>query len=68
MQSVSEAKSRLGHAMMMILQVGVLEKFQSVPLATGLDLACAAAAILLSSACVFLLSRLFIRDGHGAEK
>lgn len=61
-QSVSQAKSRIGHAIMMILQVGVLEKFQSIPLATGLDLACAAGAILVSSACVFLLSRLFIRD------
>ncbi|KAJ9674600.1 hypothetical protein PVL29_023876 [Vitis rotundifolia] len=62
MQSVSQAKSRIGHAIMMILQVGVLEKFQSIPLASGLDLACAAGAILVSSACVFLLSRLFIRD------
>lgn len=58
MRSVSQAKSRIGHAMMMILQVGVLEKFKSVPILTSLDLACFAGAVFLSSACVFLLSRL----------
>lgn len=58
MQSVSQAKSRIGHAMMMILQVGVLEKFKSIPVLTCLDLACFAGAVLLSSACIFLLSRL----------
>ncbi|XP_030545445.2 uncharacterized protein LOC115751641 [Rhodamnia argentea] len=58
MRSVSQAKSRIGHAMMMILQVGVLVKFKSVPVLTCLDLACFAGSVLLSSACVFLLSRL----------
>ncbi|KAF8022889.1 hypothetical protein BT93_F0411 [Corymbia citriodora subsp. variegata] len=57
-QSVSQAKSRIGHAMMMILQVGVLEKFKSVPVLNCLDLACFAGAVLLSSACIFVLSRL----------
>ncbi|KAH7848622.1 hypothetical protein Vadar_005210 [Vaccinium darrowii] len=60
MESVTQAKSKIGHAMIMILQVGVLEKFKNVPVVTGLDLACFAGAIFLSSACVFLLSRLFI--------
>ncbi|XP_062107059.1 uncharacterized protein LOC133818296 [Humulus lupulus] len=60
MQSVSQAKSKLGHAVMMILQVGVLEKFKSVPLVTGLDLACFAATVLISSACIFLLSKLSV--------
>lgn len=57
-QSISQAKSRIGHAMMMILQVGVLDKFKSVPVQTCLDLACFAGAVFLSSACIFLLSRL----------
>ncbi|KAG2666532.1 hypothetical protein I3760_15G066500 [Carya illinoinensis] len=57
-QSVSEAKSKIGHAVMMILQVGVLEKFKNVPMVTGLDLACFAGAVLISSASIFLLSRL----------
>ncbi|GMN28380.1 hypothetical protein TIFTF001_002019 [Ficus carica] len=55
---VAEAKSKLGHAVMMILQVGVLEKFQSVPLVTPTDLACFAATILISSSSIFLLSKL----------
>ncbi|KAA8537683.1 hypothetical protein F0562_027327 [Nyssa sinensis] len=58
MNSVTQAKSKIGHAMMMILQVGVLEKFKSVPLVTGLDLACFAGAVFVSSSCIFLLSRL----------
>ncbi|XAR64098.1 hypothetical protein NMG60_11024307 [Bertholletia excelsa] len=58
MKSVAEAKSKIGHTMMMILQVGLLEKFKSVPLVTAFDLACFAGAVLVSSACIFLLSRL----------
>lgn len=58
MQSIAEAKSKIGHAVMMILQVGVLDKFKDIPLVTGLDLACFAAAVLTSSACIFVLSRL----------
>ncbi|KAG6674841.1 hypothetical protein I3842_15G066900 [Carya illinoinensis] len=57
-QSVSQAKSKIGHAVMMILQVGVLEKFKNVPMVTGVDLACFAGAVLISSASIFLLSRL----------
>ncbi|KAK6245340.1 Uncharacterized protein family UPF0114 - like 2 [Theobroma cacao] len=58
MKSVSQAKSKIGHAVMMILQVGVLEKFKSIPTVTSLDLACFAGAVFVSSACIFLLSRL----------
>ncbi|KAK6939524.1 Uncharacterized protein family UPF0114, partial [Dillenia turbinata] len=65
MKSVSQAKSRIGQAVMMILQVGLLEKFKSIPLVTGLDLACFAGAVLLSSASMFLLSRL--STGHVVE-
>ncbi|KAG7020537.1 hypothetical protein SDJN02_17222, partial [Cucurbita argyrosperma subsp. argyrosperma] len=65
MESVSEAKSKIGHAVMMILQVGVLEKFKSIPLSSATDLACFAAAILISSASIFFLSRLNIGGGGG---
>ncbi|KAK2969416.1 hypothetical protein RJ640_020359 [Escallonia rubra] len=58
MKSITQAKSKIGHALMMILQVGVLEKFKSIPLVTGLDLACFAGAVFMSSACIFLLSKL----------
>ncbi|PON36241.1 hypothetical protein PanWU01x14_330010 [Parasponia andersonii] len=62
MRSVSQAKSKLGHALMMLLQVGVLEKFKSVPLVTGADLACFAGTVLISSACIFLLSKLSVSN------
>ncbi|KAK9136427.1 hypothetical protein Syun_015757 [Stephania yunnanensis] len=60
MQCISQAKSKIGHAVLMILQVGVLDKFKNVPLVTGLDLACFAGAVLISSACTFLLSKLAV--------
>ncbi|XP_030931102.1 uncharacterized protein LOC115956984 [Quercus lobata] len=60
MQSVSQAKSKIGHAVMMILQVGVLDKLKSVPVVTGLDLACVAGAVFISSACIYLLSKLSV--------
>ncbi|KAH7848704.1 hypothetical protein Vadar_006415 [Vaccinium darrowii] len=68
MQSVTQAKSKIGHAIIMILQVGMLEKFKNVPLVTGLDLACFAGAVFISSACVFLLSRLSIGSITSAIK
>ncbi|GAU46020.1 hypothetical protein TSUD_95960 [Trifolium subterraneum] len=58
MQSIEQAKSKIGHAVMMILQVGLIEKFNDVPLVTGVDLACFAAALVTSSATIFVLSRL----------
>ncbi|KAI3522037.1 hypothetical protein L1887_11515 [Cichorium endivia] len=60
MKSISQAKSKVGHALMLLLQVGVLEKFKSVPLVTGLDLACFAAAVFVSSAGLFVLSKLSV--------
>ncbi|XP_042509481.1 uncharacterized protein LOC122085108 [Macadamia integrifolia] len=65
MQSISQAKSKIGHAVMMILQVGVLEKFKNIPLVTGLDLACFAGAVIVSSAGIFLLSRLSMGGTKG---
>ncbi|KAJ6813796.1 uncharacterized protein M6B38_143240 [Iris pallida] len=58
MNSISHAKSKVGHAVVLILQAGVLDKFKTVPLTGTLDLACFAAAVFVSSACVFLLSKL----------
>ncbi|KAF1873200.1 hypothetical protein Lal_00016338 [Lupinus albus] len=59
-KSIEEVKSKIGHAVMMILQVGVLEKLKDIPLVTGLDLACFAAAVFTSSASIFVLSRLHL--------
>ncbi|GJY29165.1 hypothetical protein Tco_0404932 [Tanacetum coccineum] len=60
MNSISQAKSKFGHALMLLLQVGVLDKFKSIPLVTGLDLACFAASVFVSSAGVFILSRIAV--------
>ncbi|CAK8577282.1 unnamed protein product [Lathyrus sativus] len=58
MHSIEQAKSKIGHAVMMILQVGLIDKFNNIPMVTGLDLACFAAALLTSSATIFVLSKL----------
>lgn len=55
---LSEAKTRIGHAVLKILQVGMLDKFKSAPLVTGADLESFAAATLLLSASIFCLSKL----------
>ncbi|MBA0747180.1 hypothetical protein Gogos_004110 [Gossypium gossypioides] len=65
MKSISQAKSKIGHAIMMILQVGVLEKFKGIPIVTSLDLACFAASVFVSSACIFLLSKLSVGTSVG---
>ncbi|KAJ9560007.1 hypothetical protein OSB04_005167 [Centaurea solstitialis] len=57
-KSVIQAKSMIGYALMLLLQVGVLEKFKSIPLVSGLDLACFAGAVFVSSAGLFILSKL----------
>ncbi|KAJ4755766.1 hypothetical protein LUZ62_090171 [Rhynchospora pubera] len=59
-QSVAQAKTKVGHAVLLLLQAGVMEKFTNVPLVSGADLACFSGAILASSASVFLLSRLMV--------
>lgn len=66
-QTVMKAKSNIGQAVIMMLQVGVLEKFKTIPLVTGFDLACFAGAVFASSACIFLLSKLAV-GGSGALK
>lgn len=68
LQSIVQAKSRFGHAILLLLQAGVLEKFKSVPLVTGLDMACFAGAVLASSAGVFLLSKLSVRPQRRCKR
>ncbi|XP_028555255.1 uncharacterized protein LOC110098386 [Dendrobium catenatum] len=58
MKSVAEAKSRIGHAVMMLLQAGMVEKLKGVSVVNGMDLGCFAAAIFTASATVFLLAHL----------
>ncbi|KAL3840348.1 hypothetical protein ACJIZ3_024939 [Penstemon smallii] len=60
MESVMQAKSKIGHAVIMILQVEVLEKCKSIPMSNGLDLACFAGVVFLSSASIFILSKIAV--------
>ncbi|TVU45140.1 hypothetical protein EJB05_04615 [Eragrostis curvula] len=66
-RSITQAKTRIGHAVLLLLQAGVLEKFKSVPLTSGLDMACFAGAVLASSAGVFLLSKLAVGGQRSKE-
>ncbi|XP_073306559.1 uncharacterized protein [Primulina huaijiensis] len=58
MRSVMQAKSKIGHAVILILQVEVLEKSKYLTTTSPLDLACYAGVVLLSSASIFILSRI----------
>ncbi|KAK4434475.1 hypothetical protein Salat_0610300 [Sesamum alatum] len=58
MESAIQAKSKIGQAVIMILQVQVLEKFKTIPVVNSMDLACFAGAVFLSSASLFVFSRI----------
>lgn len=57
-RTIGEAKTRIGYAVVMILHVGMVEKFKTIPLATCVDLACFAASLFVSSASMFIFSKL----------
>ncbi|OAY85437.1 hypothetical protein ACMD2_14843 [Ananas comosus] len=57
-ESVNELKTKVGHVVVTVLLVGLFEKSKKVTISTPLDLFCFAASILLSSGCLYLLSRL----------
>ncbi|RWW85618.1 hypothetical protein BHE74_00005680, partial [Ensete ventricosum] len=57
-QSVNELKTKLGHVIVMVLLVGMFEKSKKVTISSTADLLCFAASILLSSSCLYLLSKL----------
>uniref|UniRef100_A0A0E0LFI5 Uncharacterized protein n=1 Tax=Oryza punctata TaxID=4537 RepID=A0A0E0LFI5_ORYPU len=57
-QSVNDLKTKLGHVIVMVLLVGIFEKSKRVTITSCTDLFCFAASIFLSSACLYLLSRL----------
>ncbi|KAF8077012.1 hypothetical protein N665_1070s0007 [Sinapis alba] len=57
-KSVSELKTKLGHVIVMLLLIGLFDKSRKVAITSVADLLCISASIFLSSACLFLLSRL----------
>ncbi|KMZ61993.1 hypothetical protein ZOSMA_49G00610 [Zostera marina] len=66
-QWVSQAKSKLGRALLMMLQAGTVDKFKYVNVSTALDLVCFAGAIFIISTSLFLLSRM-IDKPQGKEE
>uniref|UniRef100_A0ACD5ZBE4 Uncharacterized protein n=2 Tax=Avena sativa TaxID=4498 RepID=A0ACD5ZBE4_AVESA len=65
--SVSDLKTKLGHVIVLVLLVGISEKSKRVTITSCTDLFCFAASILLSSGCLYLLSKLGSTKGgsHG---
>lgn len=57
-KTVNELKTKLGHVIVMLLLIGQFEKSKKAAINTPLDLLCFAASVLLSSGCLFLLSKL----------
>ncbi|RWW16018.1 hypothetical protein BHE74_00005381 [Ensete ventricosum] len=57
-QSVNELKTKVGHVIVMALLVGMFENSKKVTISSPSDLLCFAASILLSSSCLYLLSKL----------
>ncbi|KAF3604778.1 hypothetical protein F2Q69_00033496 [Brassica cretica] len=57
-KTVSELKTKLGHVIVMLLLIGLFDKSRKVAITSVADLLCISASIFLSSACLFLLSRL----------
>ncbi|XP_062095709.1 uncharacterized protein LOC133801503 [Humulus lupulus] len=57
-KTVNELKTKVGHVIVMLLLIGLLDKCKKASINTPLDLLCFAASVLLSSGCLFLLSRL----------
>ncbi|XP_072967181.1 uncharacterized protein [Typha angustifolia] len=62
-QSVNELKTKLGHVIVMVLLVGLFEKSKKATISSASDLLYFAASILLSSGCLYLLSRLHTSKG-----
>ncbi|KAK8626324.1 hypothetical protein V6N13_133975 [Hibiscus sabdariffa] len=57
-KSVSELKTKLGHVIVMLLLIGFFDKCKKAAIHSTLDLLCFSASVLLSSSCLFLLSKL----------
>lgn len=57
-KSVNELKTKLGHVIVMLLLIGLFDKSKKAAINTPLDLLCFSAAVLLSSGCLYLLSKL----------
>nr|XP_043606223.1 uncharacterized protein LOC122578343 [Erigeron canadensis] len=57
-KSVNELKTKLGHVIVMLLLIGLFEKSKRAAILTPIDLLCFSGSVLLSSCCLYLLSKL----------
>ncbi|KAI0514183.1 hypothetical protein KFK09_010218 [Dendrobium nobile] len=57
-KSVSELKTKVGHAIVLVLLIGLFDKSRKVTICSPKDLLFFAVSILLSSGCLYLLSQL----------
>ncbi|GAB2272867.1 hypothetical protein Dimus_007684 [Dionaea muscipula] len=57
-KSVNGLKTKIGHVIVMLLLIGLLDKSKKAAIHTPVDLLCFSASILVSSGCLYLLSRL----------
>jgi uncharacterized membrane protein YqhA len=57
-KTVNELKTKLGHVIVMLLLIGLLDRSKKAVIHSPADLLCFSASILLSSGSLFLLSKL----------
>ncbi|GER57643.1 ATP synthase gamma chain [Striga asiatica] len=57
-KTVNELKTKLGHVIVMLLLIGLFDKSKKTIIQSPFDLLCFSASVLLSSGCLFLLSKL----------
>ncbi|KAJ7943983.1 UPF0114 domain-containing protein [Quillaja saponaria] len=57
-KTVNELKTKLGHVIVMLLLIGLFDKSKKAIINTPVDLLCFCTSVLLSSSCLFLLSKL----------
>ncbi|GLT91366.1 hypothetical protein SLE2022_092570 [Rubroshorea leprosula] len=57
-KTVSELKTKLGHVIVMLLLIGLLDKSKKAIIHSPMDLLFFSASVLLSSCCLYLLSKL----------
>ncbi|KAJ7953299.1 UPF0114 domain-containing protein [Quillaja saponaria] len=57
-KTVNELKTKLGHVIVMLLLIGLFDKSKKATINSPVDLLCFSASVLLSSSCLFLLSKL----------
>ncbi|KAK3008026.1 hypothetical protein RJ639_013438 [Escallonia herrerae] len=57
-KSVNELKTKVGHVIVMLLLIGLFDKSKKAIIHSPTDLLCFSASVLLSSGCLYLLSKL----------